>query len=116
MKNKPRLNLILTLNLVVLFLTLGALFLILEALFLILEVLFLILGALTGMFRSHKKEFLIFMQSGSGKTSLIAHVSRFDVSPTTQSYMNKLLNSESAGLEWSALLAAFPKPSGDLYV
>ena len=30
--------------------------------------------------------------TGSGKTGLIAQVSRFDFSPRTQSYMNKLSN------------------------
>ena len=45
----------------------------------------------------------------SEKTGLIAHVIRFDFSPRTQSYMNK----NQLDLSGLALLAAFPKPSGD---
>ena len=66
----------------------------------------------------------------SDETGFIVHVSRFDFSPKTQSYMNKLIpQSKSARLEWSGfhnqnqldlsglvLLTAFPNPSGYLYL
>ena len=55
----------------------------------------------------------------SEKTGLIAHVSRFDFSPRTQSYMNKLSkfhNQNQLDLSGLVLLAAFPKPSSDPYV
>ena len=53
--------------------------------------------------------------TGSGKTGLIAHDSRFDCSPRTQSYMKILLSNSAINLSGLLLLAAFPKHSGDLY-
>ena len=53
----------------------------------------------------------------SGKTGLIVHVSRFDFSPRTQSYMDKLSDfTIKIGESGWPLLAAFPKPSGDPYM
>ena len=48
----------------------------------------------------------------SEKTGLIAHVSRFDFSPRTHSYMNKLSNSTfkiSYRLEWSGFTGCFSR-------
>ena len=52
---------------------------------------------------------LILLLTGFGKTGFIAHDSRFDFSPRTQSYMNKLSNLtiKSARIKRSAFAYCF---------
>ena len=54
--------------------------------------------------------------TGSRKTSLIAHDSKFDFSPQTQSYLNTLssFTVSQPGLNGLFLPAVFLKPSGKL--
>ena len=52
--------------------------------------------------------------TGTGKTSLISHDSRFKFSPRTQSPI-KFHNQNQLDLSDLLLLAAFPKHSGELY-